>query len=229
MSGAWQMMAVAAMLGAAATAAPAGRTNLVANGSFDDPKDPLAGWRTDYNLPGESLYAQNRELVSVVPAEGGRKTVLRLNVKTDDLAINQGVKADSKPIPIETDVRYRFSVAAKSTGPNCRIMLEGYRWRPGIKPHPDPDLSELRKVYKFTQLFFGAQKAGDFGGIGKSWSTAESEFPDAFKSDLQKDLYGTMKFVVVHVVGIGGKAGDLHVDDVTLEPMGPVKKTRSEK
>ena len=222
----WVGIAAVALVAAASVAAPGGRTNLVANGSFDDPTDGLANWRTDCNLPGESWYAQNRELVSVVTAEAGRKSVLRLYVKTDDLAINQGVKADSKPIPIDAATRYRFSAAAKSSGPNCRILLEGYRWRPGVKPHADPDLSELRKCYKFTQLYFGAQKAGDFGGIGRSWATASMEFPDKFKSDLQKGIYESMKFVVVHIVGIGGKAGDLHVDDVTLEPLGPAKTGR---
>jgi hypothetical protein len=227
MNGRWRMaVGMAAMLGVAAAAQAAARTNLVFNGSFDDPKDGLSGWRTDCHLPGESWYAENKDLVSVMTESAGRKGVLRLYVKTDDLAINQGVKADSKPIPIDTGTRYRFSAAARSTGPNCRILIEGYRWRPGIKPHDNPDMADLRKCYKFTQLFFGAQKAGDFGGVGRSWATAEFEFPDAFKSDLQRDIYGSVKFVIVHIVGIGGKAGDLQVDDVTLEPLGPVKKTK---
>ena len=226
MSGRWRWAAVAGTALGLAVAAQAARTNLVVNGSFDDPKDPLAGWRTDCNLPGESWYAENKDLVSVMTEAAGRKGVMRLYVKTDDLALNQGVKADSRPIPIDTATRYRFSAAARAAGPNCRILLEGYRWRPGIKPHDNPDMAELRKCYKFTQLYFGAQKAGDMGGVGRAWSTAQFEFPDAFKSDVQKDIYGTIKFVIVHIVAIGGKAGDLHVDDVTLEPLGPVKKAR---
>lgn len=218
---AWQVLGWA-MAGWAAVAA-AGRTNLVANGSFEDPTDPLRGWRTEYHLPGESWYADNRELVSVVPVEGSREKALRLHVKTKDLALNQGVKADSEPIPIDPGLRYRFSASARSTGPNARILLEGYRWAPGVKPHDKPHISELRKCYKFTQLYFGPQKAGDMGGVGRSWSIASMEFPDAMKSDLQREIYSTIRFVVVHVVAIGGEPGELLVDNISVEPLGPVK------
>jgi len=201
----------------------AARTNLVLNGSFDATDDPLRGWRTHYDLPGESWYADNRELVSVIAEESGRRAVLRLYVKTRDLAINQGVRADSEPIPFDPNLRYRFSVAARSTGPDCRILLEGYRWKPGIRPHPQPQFHELRKCYKFTQLYFGSQKAGDMGGVGRTWTTASMEIPGELKSDLQRELYQAIRFVVVHVVAIGGREGELFVDDVVLEPLGPVR------
>ncbi len=214
----WRSSLVAGMM----ISTTLGRTNLVVNGSFDDPAEPLKGWRTHYDLPGDSWYARNRELVSVVAQESGRTGVLRLHVPTRDIAINQGVKADSIPIPISPDQRYRFSAWARSTGPNCRILLEGYRWKPGVRPHDNPDISELRKCYKFTQLYFGTVKAGDMGGVGRSWSQASMEFPDAMKSDLQREIYSTIRFVVVHIVAIGGDAGDLLVDDVRLEPIGPI-------
>ncbi|MCX7819487.1 MAG: hypothetical protein N2652_09840 [Kiritimatiellae bacterium] len=211
-----------AILGLTAVATFA-RTNLVFNGSFDAPGEPLKGWRTHYDLPGESWYAENRQLVSVISEDAGRRNVLRLHVKTRDLAINQGVRADSEPIPFDPAVRYRFSAAARSTGPDCRILLEGYRWKPGIRPHERPDFSELRKCYKFVQLYFGPQKAGDMGGVGRAWSTASMEIPGELRSDLQGDIYNTIRFVIVHVVAIGGREGDLFVDDVVLEPLGPVR------
>lgn len=204
----------------------AARTNLVFNGSFDAPGEPLKGWRTHYDLPGESWYAENRELVSVLVEEGGHRHVLRLHVKTHDLAINQGVKADSEPIPFDPNLRYRFSAAARSTGPDCRILLEGYRWKPGIRPHDRPAIHELRKCYKFTQLYFGPQKAGDMGGVGRAWSTATMEIPGELKSDIQREIYQTIRFVIVHVVAIGGRAGELYVDDVVLEPLGPIRASR---
>ncbi len=199
------------------------RTNLVVNGGFDAPGEPLKGWRTHYDLPGESWYAENRDLVSVIAEESGRRNVLRLHVKTRDLAINQGVKADSEPIPFDPNLRYRFSASARSTGPDCRILLEGYRWKPGIRPHERPEFHELRKCYKFTQLYFGSQKAGDMGGVGRAWSSASMEIPGELKSDVQRDIYSTIRFVIVHVVAIGGREGDLYVDDVVLEPLGPVR------
>ena len=190
--------------------------NLLANGSFDNAAAPLANWRITYDLPGEGQYIGNEKLVSVVPMESGRKQVLRFEVSAK-VAGWQGVKTDSAPVPIEPNGKYRFSAAAKTTGPNCRIMLEGYKWRPGIKPHANPELSELRRMYKFAQLYYGGAKGGDFGNVGRSWSTASMTLPDTKMTDLAKEKYNEVKFLVAHIVGIGGGGGVLYVDDVKIE------------
>src|SRR2546425_13029624 len=75
-------------------AGPMSTKNLVVNGSFDDPKDPLKGWQHKYDQPGESFYKDNDRLTSVVDREGGREKILRLNVETQFLADNPGVKVD---------------------------------------------------------------------------------------------------------------------------------------
>lgn len=205
----------AACVALAAAAASAG-TNLVVNGSFDNADEPLKGWKTKYDLAGESWYEKNHECVAMAETEGGRPKVMKMQVSAQ-IAGWQGIRADSDPIPVEKGATYKFSAWAKSTGPDCRIMIEGFKWRPGIKPHANPDYSELRKCYKFTQLYFGAQKAGDFGGVGRGWSHADSTFPEAGMKPLQKEMYDQIRFFVVHVVGIGGKGGELYVDDVVVE------------
>ena len=126
-------------------AAPAA-DNLVVNGSFDYAGDSLHGWKYKYDLPGESWYFDNHKHVSVVDRDGPQNKVLAL---WGDLNIlqttGQGTKVDSDPIAVKPGSRYRFSAKARSSGPNCRVMLEGYRWRPGIKPHDHPALFELRR------------------------------------------------------------------------------------
>lgn len=231
--------------------------NLAVNGSFDK---GLEGWRYKYNqFGGESWYADNDQWVSIVDRLDGRVSVLSIKPSYEKTWLQGGVKVDSAPIPVDTKdgtAKYRLTVSARSTGPNCRILLEGYQWKPGIKPHDNPEWNELRRVYKFAQVYFtasaksGAAKAveakssgtltgrksgesddnagsGDFGGVKKSWSTATMTFPDPKMTDLGKSMYEKVKFVCLHVVGIGmiipvdeyKKRDDcyLYVDDVKLE------------
>ena len=226
-------------------------TNLMQNGSFDN---ALEGWHYSYDLGGESWYKDNEKCVSVVAQESGHRNVLQL-MTPFGVSQNQGVKVDSKPLPIDLKGHYRLSVTARSDGPDCRILLEGYKWRPGIKPHENPELSELRKEYKFVQVYFNGGKSGaakemkskssgsltggkvntaadkggsgDFGGVTKAWKTSEMTFPDEKMTELAKSMFDQVKFVVLHVVAIGGpvsgsgyggeKSAGLFVDDIKLE------------
>lgn len=197
-------------------------TNLVVNGSFDAPGDPLAAWQTSYTGKGESWYADNPKYLQAIPRDGTRDSVLRLH--GTDAILNmpgQGVKVDSRPIPMTLDGtrRYRFSAWARGTGPNCRILLEGYRWQTRVAPHPDPTLYDLRKCYKFAQIYFGKEQSGDVSPVPSQWTRAVMEFPDPPRSDIAKACLEQIRFVVVHVVAITGREGDLFVDDVRIEPV----------
>ncbi|MDW8344515.1 MAG: hypothetical protein RMM51_08485 [Verrucomicrobiae bacterium] len=189
-------------------------SNLVFNGSFDL---GLEGWQTRYDGPGESWYRDNHQFVTVVASESGRRDVLRLHVKDQFTADNPGIKADSRPIPVTPGGRYRFQATARTTGPNCRILLEGYRWHPKAKRNESPKLYDLRKVYKFEQLYFGPVPGGTMGGVGRAWKTATATLPQPAKGKLQAELFDSIEFLVVHIVAIGGGPGDLFVDDVILE------------
>jgi hypothetical protein len=205
-------------------------TNLLINGSFDDSKDPLSGWMCDYAWSGNSWYRDNKMHVSVVAAEGGRKQVLRLSATRQMLwGDGQGVKVDSKPVPFAPEASYKLSLYARTAartsnpGPNCRIYIEGYDWKPGIKPHDHPDLSELRKVYKQGSgniLYFGEAKSGPFSNPTEMWSMGSCVFPGRSSSEEGGRHLKQIKFICVHIVAIDGWDGDLFVDDVVLEKTG---------
>jgi hypothetical protein len=196
-------------------------TNLVVNGSFDDRESRLKGWKYRYD-PNEDKnagwYVNNHDHVAVVESDGAQRNVLTL---WGDYAIlqvpGQGTKVDSDPIPFDPKAKYRFSCRARTSGPNCRILLEGYKWRPGVKPHPGPGPSELRKCYKFSQLYFGGEKSGSRGGVSAAWTTDSSTFPEHTGRPLQEDMLKEVDFVIVHIVAIDGSEGYLYVDDVKLE------------
>jgi hypothetical protein len=205
-------------------------TNLLFNGSFDNRNDPLAGWVYDYAWSGNSWYRDNKKHVSIVPAEGGRKQVLRLSATRQILwGDGQGVKVDSKPVPFDPEASHKLSLYARTAartsnpGPNCRVYIEGYDWKPGIKPHDNPDLSELRKVYKQGSgniLYFGAAKSGPFSNPTEAWSMGTCVFPGKNSSEEGGKHLKQIKFICVHIVAIDGWDGDLFVDDVVLEKTG---------
>ncbi|MDP2990503.1 MAG: hypothetical protein Q8O57_08070, partial [Kiritimatiellota bacterium] len=78
--------------------------------------------------------------------------------------------------------------------------------------------------YRFAQVFFGAEKAGDMGGISPAlgWSKDSQTFPDEKMTKMARESYDKIQFLVVHIIAIGGSGKDpewvhLYVDDVELE------------
>ena len=189
---------------------------------FDDPREPLRGWQYDYEWTNNAFYRENHKHVSVLPRDGARQGVLKLS-GTRDLfwASGQGVQVDSLPIAFEPGASYRLSVAVRSTlGPNCRIYIEGYDWKPGVQPHAAPAFAELRKVYKGAVLRLGPQDSGPFSGATREWQQGTQLFPAPDLSPLARQTLAKVRFIAVHIVAIDGTDGDLLVDDVRLERAG---------
>jgi len=199
-------------------------SNLVVNDHFSDTNEFLRGWKYNYEDTGNALMAANHTHVAITN-EGPKNNILALRGNKALLCCpGQGVQVDSDPIPVAPGGRYKLTISAKSTGPDCRILVEGYRWRPGIKPHANPKLKEVRKCYRFAQVYFGAEKAGTMGGISPAlgWSKASQTFPDEKMTKLALESFNKIQFLVVHIIAIGGSWKDpewvhLYVSDVDLE------------
>ena len=215
--------------------------NLLRNGTFSNGLD---GWRFKYDLDGESWYTNNHNCVSVITDEQTHQTMVKLTGTHAELLVpGMGVKLDSAPIPIKSTDRFKVSCVAKSTGPDCRILVYGYKWKPGIKPHADPILPELRECYHSVQIYFTVPDlrnrkkgdlgigAGDFGGVKKEWKQAFSVFPDkkwkasttsdrtGQKISLGQEIWNSVEFLSIHLVAIAGGPGDLLVRDMRIEKM----------
>ncbi len=196
--------------------------NLMFNGSFDNEDDPLSGWTYNYSFLYQREatefdsrhYEENHERVEVLEHEGGRRNVLRLKANPP-----AGTKVDGPPIPIDSDGRYRLTMYAKTSGPNVRLIIEGYMWRPGIRPHDGiPKLTELRKTFRSKPVYFGSQSDGNFSNVTGGWSRGVREFPDKDMSRQALRAWERTEFAVLHVVAILGKpTGSLYIDDVVLE------------
>lgn len=192
--------------------------NLVFNGGFDDPACPLNGWNYNYVWLGNRHYMNNHEKVSVVPIEGSKRNVLCLWKRTGISGVYDEVKVESKPIPFEFGSRYRLTLDARTTEPRARIYFIGYKWKPGIAPHPDPELWELRKIFKGKLLYFESTKTGPMSMVPKSWKTASTDFPMKDLSKLSLQHLEEVKFLTVHIIVVhGGETGKLYIDNVKVE------------
>lgn len=162
--------------------------NLCFNGSFDNTNNALEGWNYDYRWLGNANYMDNHNRVSVVPSEARKKTVLRYKGGT------QG-KVESKPIPFELGYRYKCTLDMK--GSAVRMYFAGYKWQPGVRPHLDPHLGKLRKIYKSKPWV---------GAAGNRWQTVSFEFPLKNLSDLAMQSLKYVRFVTVYLLcDIGGE------------------------
>lgn len=215
-------IALAIAIASFASIACAAGKNLVANGHFDDPKDPLANWYTRYDQPGESFYAQNHEYVEV-NAEGTHAHALRIHVPNVSIAENQGVKVDSYAIPVDPKKNYRLTVEARSTGPKARITLEGFCLSPKAKDKTAaiPVRTDLRRTEKFPLIYFTNGDAGGMAEVPKVWTKKSLDIPGLASAKAKKMSVHQLKsreklqYLVVHIVAIG-VVGDLYIDNVQL-------------
>ncbi len=196
--------------------------NLMYNGGFDHEDDPLSGWTYNYGFLYQREatefdsrhFEENHERVEVLAQEGGRHNVLRLQANPP-----AGTKVDGPPIPIDSDGRYRLTMYAKTTGPDVRLIIECYRWRPGIRPHDGiPKLTELRRTFRSKPVYFGSQRDGNMSKVTRQWSKGVREFPDKTMSRQAQLAWQRSEFAVLHVVAVlGAPTGSLYIDDVVLE------------
>ena len=122
-----------------ATALSARAQSLLENGNFDNPTDPLKGWVVDYAWTGNSYYVGNKSHVSI-GTEGTRKNIVNFSSAGDG-----GVKMESRAFPLEPGFKYVCTIDIKGA---YRLYFAGYQWAPGVRPHDNPELGELRMIYQ---------------------------------------------------------------------------------
>lgn len=160
--------------------------DLCFNGAFDHSDGPLAGWTYDYQWSGNSHYLGNHKKVSAVAREGSKSHVVKIGPSGD-----AGAKIESKPIPFEQGYRYTCTADVKGS---FRIYFAGYKWEPGIRPHADPPLGKLRKIYK--------SKVNTTEG--DSWRKVKFEVPGVQLSNLALAHLKHVRFLTVYFWTIGG-------------------------
>ncbi len=144
--------------------APKPGVNLLANGDFSK---QLEGWNAPALAP---------ERTQVVKGSADRPQVCVLPVGKGALT--------SKPFALDIGCKYRLTVDMRAPGGlDGRVYVEGYRWKPGVKPHDgEPKLEELQRVWRSQVLTFSDQlartlRAQDMSNLPGNWQAASMVFP----------------------------------------------------
>lgn len=220
--------------------------NLLENGDFSDPEDPLKGWF--YTFDHNKHYINNHKYVRVENDKGSsRKKVLCLDATVQTVCINQGVMVYTKPIRFDPTKKYKISLSAKSVpdkdmfgqkvlgkakiGPSCRIYPIAYRWHPRAHKSNDPDFLDLREELRFQPFYFdGKTVTGPFSHVQKNWKRVEQTIPAVDRSPLQQKhlercCWLMLKILAMDATGVDRcNTGWLYIDDVKIQEVGEANK-----
>lgn len=154
--------------------------SLLENGDFKNPTDPFKGWVTDYAWTQNQFYVGNKNHLTIA-VDGARKCV-----NFSD-AGDAGTKMESRPFPIERGFKYVCKLDIKG-GP-YRLYFAGYQWNPGIRPHDNPGLEELRMIYE------SKANAGQNG----EWKNVTMELPGVVLSGDAKNHLKKVRYLTVYI------------------------------
>ncbi|MEM7391420.1 MAG: hypothetical protein AAF492_03650 [Verrucomicrobiota bacterium] len=92
------------------------------------------------------------------------------------------------------------------------MYFTGYKWKPGVRPHEDPHIGDLRRIYKSN--FRGVKTSSAPGG----WKRATFEFPlpDDKLSSLAKKHLKYLRYFTVYIIVIADAPGHIYVDNVNV-------------
>ena len=199
-----------------ANAAP----NLMVNGSFDHPEDPLKYWTIDY-LPGNNQnYVNNIKHVRLMPMYGGKSNVLKVDVNEDKTGQDGaaswlgGTLVESPFIPFEQGCRYRFTLSIRGTKSGYHMYVSGCQWKPGVKPYENPNFFDLRARYRGPWFPDTIRK--------DTWTKTTCEFPDKKLSSLAIKNLKDVKLIALHIIQIGSPNchfAELYIDDLVVEKL----------
>lgn len=163
-------------------AAPAVRAqSIIENGNFDHPTEPFKGWVTDYAFTGNKWYVGNKEHLSIVQ-ETGRKNVVQFGSVGD-----AGVKMECRAFPLEPGFKYVATLDIKGGG--YRIYFAGYQWTPGVRPHDNPELGELRMIYQSKAT----------SSSSDAWKQEKIELPGVKLSSAATEALKKVRYLTVYI------------------------------
>lgn len=194
------LMTTLAFVACAASVAGGQEVNLLPNGSFDQPGQPFSGWYVDYAWTENNFYKDNASYVSFLPAYRGRQGVAKIDL--NQKGADYGSKIESILLPFEDGTRYRATM--KICGGPYRIYFSGYRWTPGIRPHDQPTLQEMRQVYRSVAVH---EKLGH-----SDWKEISLEIPGIDASDLSMRHLKQVRYVTLYIWALR----TTYVDDVRI-------------
>jgi hypothetical protein len=91
------------------------------------------------------------------------------------------------------------------------IYFAGLKWKPGVRPYPDPHRGDLRLIYK------GQFRNHKISGSGGGWRRVSFEFPLPDLSELAQKHLKEVRFLTVYICVVDGAKGQVYVDNVEVK------------
>jgi len=179
--------------------------NCCYNGNFDSEKGNLDGWNLNYDWTGISLQQGNHLNASFLPEFRGKKNVMHMKVPD-----GYESKIECPLIAYETGDRYKCTFDIYVEGVNMKMLFNGYNYKPGIRPSENPQLQDLRRIYKTEQMDMKK---------GARWQTVTMYFPN--KSQISSTAYSHLKKVryiciFLYVPGHTYGSGNFYLSNVRI-------------
>jgi hypothetical protein len=188
---------------AVVAAPPDAPRSLIENGNFDHPTEPFKGWVTDYAFTGNKWYIGNKQHLSIVQ-ETGRKNVVQFGNAGD-----AGVKMECRAFPLEPGFKYTATFDIKGGG--YRVYFAGYQFVPGVRPHENPELGELRMIYQSKAT----------SSSSDAWKQEKIELPGVKLSEAAMQQLKKVRYLTVYIWMV--KPGFLDNVTVTKVPDSSMK------
>ena len=105
----------------------------------------------------------------------------------DGSAGDAGVKMECRAFPLEPGFKYVCTLDMKGAG--YRIYFSGYQFAPGVRPHENPELGELREIYKSKATV----------GSSAEWKQEKIEIPGVKLSPQATEALRKVRYLTVYI------------------------------
>ena len=179
--------------------------NYCYNGNFISEKGNLDGWNVDYDWTRNKHQQGNQNNVSYLPVFRAKKNVLKMTVPEWYES-----KIECPLIAYKAGERYKCTFDIYIEDVNMKMLFNGYKFAPGIRPYEHPKLQDMRRIYKTEQIDMKKSSG---------WKTKTIYFPGS--SQVSSTAYRHLKKVrqislLLYVPGATYGAGNFYLSNVRI-------------
>ena len=150
------------------------QSNLIPNPDFNDPVNPLKGWRIDF--PDQGTYAQKNAGYYKISTDKkmGSANVVEVSIP-GPVAENEGAKIESAFVPAKGGGTYKISVQCLTEDLSVKVYCDGYAIDPTPPGAPNMDRVLAHDGMPALVRFYRGQCL-EIPAESKTWATAQKEF-----------------------------------------------------
>ena len=149
------------------------QSNLIPNPDFNDPANPLKGWRIEF--PDQGSYAKNPGYFKIsADKKMGSANVVEVTLPKA-VAENEGGKIESAFIPAKPGGTYKASVQCMTGDFSVKVYCDAYALDPTPPGAPNMDRVPAHDgIPALVRIYRG--QFPEIPGLSKTWTISQREF-----------------------------------------------------